>query len=287
MLPILLEIGFIKVYTFGIFLVLAFFWGCFFLWKNIRLTSYKEEEVFDGLFFALIIGGFIGRLTHVVLNFSDFGLSPIRFILINGYPGFSLLGFLLGILLGFAMFVNTRKIRFQNLIDYVVPPLFLAVAIGKLGSFFSGVEIGTETTLPVAIQYANYDGMRHLTPLYESIIYFLGSYLSFKLLFSVRRDILDNGFLLSFFIWFTSAVVFAFDWIREDKMLMYGYSVYGILAMFLLLTFSLYFIYYFRTALLQPFIGNSHKKNYGKSSQSGVRSKPERKAPRRKKENNG
>ena len=31
MLPVLLDLKFVKIYTFGVFLVLAFFWGAFFL----------------------------------------------------------------------------------------------------------------------------------------------------------------------------------------------------------------------------------------------------------------
>lgn len=270
MIPILLEIGFIKIYTFGIFLVLAFFWGCFFLWKNIRLTSYKEETVFDGLFFALIVGGFIGRLVFVILNFSDFGFDILRFILINGYPGFSLPGFLVGFFIGFYVFCVGQKIRFLDFIDYVIPALFLAMAIGKVGSFFAGVEVGSETTLPVAVRYANFDGMRHLTPLYEGILLFLGSFFAFRMLFSIRREILDRGFLFHFFLWYAAAVYFSFDWIRAEREVLYGYSVYMLVSAGILLTFSLYFLYYFRTAFGQSLLGSSHKKHHGKPSFPGI-----------------
>ena len=59
MIPVLLDLKFIKIYTFGIFLVLAFFWGAFILWKNYLLTAQKEEELFDGMFLSLAGGLFI------------------------------------------------------------------------------------------------------------------------------------------------------------------------------------------------------------------------------------
>jgi prolipoprotein diacylglyceryltransferase len=65
MLPILLDLKIFKIYTFGVFLVLAFFWGSFLIWKLIRLTSMKEEEVFDGLFWGLFGGLFLSRLFYV------------------------------------------------------------------------------------------------------------------------------------------------------------------------------------------------------------------------------
>src|SRR3989338_2744259 len=96
MLPVLFSFGPVKIYTFGIFLVLAFFWAAFILWKNIRLSSYKEDDIFDGMFISLIGGLVIGRLVYVILNFSSFGIDLLKFILINGYPGISLAGVIVG-----------------------------------------------------------------------------------------------------------------------------------------------------------------------------------------------
>ena len=72
MLPVLLNFAFIKIYTAGVFLVLAFFWGLFFLWKNIKLTSFKEEDLFDGVFVGLLGGLFFARIFYIILNFGDF-----------------------------------------------------------------------------------------------------------------------------------------------------------------------------------------------------------------------
>lgn len=254
MLPILLQIGFIKIYTIGIFLVLAFFWGAYYLWKNIQLTSFKEEEVFDGLFIAMFGGALVGRLVYVILHFSDFGLSILKFILVNGYPGFSMWGGIIGFFLFLYLFCNSRKMKFEELIDYVIPPFFLALAIGKIGSFFAGVEIGVETALPVAIKYAGVDGMRHLTPLYEGILLILATYFSHRMIFTIRRGSLSRGFLLLFFFWFYSAVYFGLDFIRATKTMVFGYSAFGMLALIILLTLCLYFIYYFRAAFLQPIL---------------------------------
>ena len=140
MLPVLLNLGFIKIYTFGVFLVLGFFWAIFLLWKNIRLTSFKEEDVFDGLFLSMFGAFFFGRLIFVFLNFKDFGFNLLKFVLVNGYPGISLYGAIFGGLLVLYLFTNSRKLNFNDLIDYLITPLFIAFVFGKIGSFFS--EIG-------------------------------------------------------------------------------------------------------------------------------------------------
>jgi phosphatidylglycerol:prolipoprotein diacylglycerol transferase len=270
MLPILLQFSFVKIYTFGVFLVLALFWGSFFLWKNIRLTAYKEDTVFDGLFFAMAGGALIGRIAYVTFHFQDFGFNLLKFILFNGYPGFSFWGFIVGFFLTLSLFAQSQRIRFVELVDYFVPPFFLAMAIGKVGAFFSGAEFGAATSFPLAITYANYDGMRHLTPLYEGVLLFLGVFLSFRMLFAVRREHLSRGFLFLFFLWFYSAVYVAFDPLRGERTMINNYSAYGVLSLVVLLTLTVYFIYYFRAAIFAATIGNFTKKTHGKSPDSGI-----------------
>src|SRR3990167_3956926 len=188
MLPVLLDLKFIKIYTFGVFLVLAFFWGSFILWKNIRLTSQKEDEIFDGLFLALGGGLFFSRLLYVILNYDKFGFDVLKFILINGYPGLSLYGALFGSFIILYLYFLYKKISFKDTADYFITPVFIGLALGKLGSFFSGSEVGTQTKFFLSIKYFGYDGLRHLTPLYEGILFAMAAYMSYRLLFQIRRE---------------------------------------------------------------------------------------------------
>ncbi len=249
MLPVLLDLKFIKIHTFGVFLILAFFWGCFLLWKNIRLTSHKEDEVFDGVFLSLIGGLFMGRLVYVILNFKEFGFDIIKFMLINGFPGLSLYGTLLGGLGTLFIYYLLKKIKIETIIDYYISPFFLALAFGKLGSFFSGAEVGTKTKLLLSVKYVGFDGFRHLTALYEALFFFLATYVSYRILFEIRKERYSPGFLFSFFVWFFSLTYFVFDKLKEHHLLWGGYSFNKILSSILLLTLSFYFVYYFRSLI--------------------------------------
>lgn len=278
MLPILLEIGPIKIYTFGVFLTLSFFWGCFLLWKVIRLSSYKEDDVFDGLFLGLFMGLVMGRMTYVFLHGSEFGFNIAKIVLINGYPGISLIGCIFGGLLGSTLFLSTKKIKFLEIIDYFISPLFLSIAIGKLGSFFSGSEVGTRTKIILSVKYANLDGLRHLTPLYEGLLFFLGAFIAYKLLFLIRKNVYQKSFSLYFFIWFFSLVEFAFDGLKQYRLYMYSLSFNFIVSILLLLTFSFYFLYYFRSLIIKKislftnFIQSHAKKIHKRVSPSAKRS---------------
>lgn len=250
MLPVLLNLSFIKIYTFGVFLVLGFFWAIFLLWKNIRLTSFKEEDVFDGLFLSMFGALFFGRITFAFLNFKDFGFDLLKFVLINGYPGISLYGSVFGGLFVLYLFCNSRKLNFSDLIDYFITPLFIALAFGKIGAFFSGVEIGTKTNFLFRIKYVGFDGTRHLVGLYEGSMLIIGLLIAYKILFEIRKERFYKGFLLRFFIWFLALTIFMFDKIKENHLYFFGLSLDFLVSLIILLTTSFHFVYYFRNGIL-------------------------------------
>jgi len=267
MLPVLLNLGFLKIYTFGVFLVLGFFWAIFLLWKNIRLTSFKEEDVFDGLFLSMFGALFFGRLIFVLLNYKDFGFNLLKFILINGYPGISLYGSIFGGFLVLYLFTNSRKLFFNDLIDYFVTSLFIALAFGKIGAFFSGVEIGTKTNFLFKIKYFGFDGYRHLVGLYEGLMLVVGFLIAYKILFEIRKERYYKGFLLKFFLWFLALTIFLFDKIKDNRLYYVGLSLDFLVSLIILLTTSFHFVYYFRNGILN-FI-----KNYGQKIFKTIHSK--------------
>lgn len=244
MLPVLLDLKFIKIYTFGVFLVLSLFWGMFFLWKNIKLTSFKEEEIFDGLFISLTGGLFFARLFYVLLNFSDFGFNLLKFILINGYPGLSLFGGLLGGFLSLYLYFHLKKTDLLGVIDYFVPSVFVSIALGKIGSFLAGVDVGTKTKFFLSINYLGFDGRRHLVGLYEALFFGLGAYVSYKILLAVRREIFPKGFVFYFFSFYFSAVSLLLDKFKANHLYFFGRSFNLFLSLILSFVFAIYFIYF-------------------------------------------
>lgn len=224
MFPILFNFGIIKIYTIGIFFVLSFLAGSFVLWKNIKLTSFKEEEIFDGLFFSLI-GAFIGsRFLYVVLNFEDFGFDILRFILVNGYPGLSIFGAFCGALITIIIYGRVKKISVLELSDYFISPLFLSLAIGKVGSFLGGVDIGTQTKFFLKVRYLGVDGLRHITAVYEALFFLIGFIISYRFMYVVRRDRVNQGTSLFFFMTWFGLAGLLFDVLKQNRMIISGIS---------------------------------------------------------------
>lgn len=224
MIPVLLHFGFIKIYTLGVFLVIAFLASAFLLWKNLKITSYKEEEIFDGLFLSMIGAFFGGRLIYVLLNFDKFGFSVLKFILINGYPGISMFGALLGGFITLLLFTHPRKISFLELSEYVVSPLFLGLAIAKVGSFLSGADIGTQTTFLLSVKYVGASGLRHIVAIYEAILFLIGFFVTHRILFIVRRDRAKAGTSLILFIIYYGLVELILDNLKQNHLYLSGLS---------------------------------------------------------------
>lgn len=272
MLPILIDLKVFHVYTMGVFLVLSFFWSSFMLWRLVRLSSFKEDDMFDALFNSLMVGLIFGRLVYVILHFSEFGFDVLKFILVNGYPGFSLYGMLLGVFLMLYLWASSHKAKFNEMVDYFIPSLFLAIAIGKLGGFFSGAEVGTKTRFFLAVKYAALSGMRQLTPFYEAILYFAATYLAYRLLFETRKEHFKEGFVFKFFLFCQGLIYFLFDNLKEYRLYFLGYSFNRIVSLVLVLTFGIYFLYYFRSLIIKQIVRfKNYVAHYVKNTAKGLR----------------
>ncbi len=251
MLPVLLDFGFVKIYTFGVFVVLGFFWSLFVLWKLIGLTGYKEEDIFDGVFIGLL-GGLIGaRFFYVWLNFSRFGFNLLKVILINGYPGLFLYAGLACGFLCFFLFIRLKKIPFLKAIDYGMPGLFLALAFMKFGAFLSGGEIGSPTNFFLKIIYSGHEEPRHLTGMYEAFFFIWGAYCAYKILLLVRREKLPHGFGWYFFMSYFSVVYLLLDKIKGNHLYLVGFSVNFALSLLIVIFFTLYFLVFFHTPIFK------------------------------------
>jgi hypothetical protein len=209
-------------------MVLGFFWGSFLLWKVIRMTAYKEEDVFDGLFWALTGGFIFGRFTYIILNFDKFGFDLLKYILINGYPGMTIYGSLIGAIVALFAYFSAKKIKFIDIADYWIAPCFLAFGFGKLGGFLNlgrWYELG------------------------ESAMFFIGTFIAYRLLMEIRKEKLGKGFVFYFFIWYFSLTYLIFDKTATSRIYFLGLSLNTLMSILLVLTLSFYFLYYFRSLI--------------------------------------
>jgi prolipoprotein diacylglyceryltransferase len=250
MLPILLAIGPLKIYTMGVFIVLGLFWSFFLIWKLIRLTSFKEEDVFD-VVISSIFGGLLGaRILYVVLRNDLFGFDVIKIIFINGYPGLAFWGGIFGFVLLGSLTARYKKIQWYELLDYIVLGLLLFSVFVSLGGLFSGSFIGSITTFPLSMKYSGIDGIRHFVGLYAFALYTGGVFISYRLLQSVRRGEVKKGSVLFFGLGFIGLVNLLLDKVKEHTLYLFGLRFDTIIGLILVLTVSIYFTNTFKKNII-------------------------------------
>lgn len=172
MWPVLFHVGPLYVYTISLFLVMALLSSSFAIWYRASRERYEDvSAVFDGWLQAVLVGVIASRIAYVALHAETFGLHPLRWIDIVGYPGVMPLA---GVLVGawwLARFANQRKWDAYEILDFGA----IAACFGSLwiwaGAFFDGSSMGTPTTLPWGVQFAGLVEYRHPAQLYALLAY--------------------------------------------------------------------------------------------------------------------
>ena len=208
--PILFTFGPVTVYTFGLFLVLAFFSAVFTVWLFGRREGFEEEKILDACFFSSLVGLFGGRIAFFLSHPHLFCFSC--FFRFSATSGFSWLGGLFSGFIGLWYFARKNKIEFVKIADLLVCGLSLAEGIGYLGCFFSGTGYGKETSFFWGVRQVGLLGKRHPVQIFQSIACFLIFYLLLR--FKKKRHF--SGFLILFYSILRSWSFFLLDFFKEE-----------------------------------------------------------------------
>ena len=147
--PILLRIGPVTIYSYGLLLTLAILGGVFLFWRRARREGFAEESILDLALVTLISGVVGARVLFILANFPVFRSDPLD-VFRSFNTGLSFLGGLIFGTLGFFLFTRRHTWSFSKLTDLAVPGLALAQALGSLGLLLSGfaqATVGEEAIL--------------------------------------------------------------------------------------------------------------------------------------------
>lgn len=173
--PVLLELGSLQIYWYGLL-----FAGSFFIGSQILAWIYKNEgkssENIDTLFFYVIIGSVVGaRLVHCFFYEPSYFLENPLEIVAVWKGGLASHGGVIGFLV--TVWLYSRKYTTESytwLLSRLAIPAALTGSAIRFGNFMNSEIVGTPTDLPWAIVFQRLDNIpRHPTQIYESIIYFL------------------------------------------------------------------------------------------------------------------
>jgi phosphatidylglycerol:prolipoprotein diacylglycerol transferase len=253
--PILLQIGPITLYTYGLFYALGIFAGSYIFHK--KVVQYKVKiapHELDNLLFIIVVGIIFGaRLMYVMLDIKNYIQSPLKvFALWEG--GMFYQGGLVGGILGGYIYVRYKKLPVLKLCDSAAPAIALGHSVGRIGCFFAGCCYGKVTTSPLHVIFTHPQTLApRNTPLIPTQIYsFLLNFLLFIFLFFKKQHFEGENF--SLYLVLSSLIRFYLEFLRGDWRgitVICGFTITHVISM---LTFFvgifLYIIWKRRSSLL-------------------------------------
>ena len=221
-----LDLGFIQIYWYSIFIFVALLVACAVIYKEAKKRGI-DEEVLINLTFSTVIFGIIGaRLYYVLFNLPYYSKHIIEiFEIWNG--GLAIHGGIIFGLLSIMIFCKKNHLNIMRMLDIIVVGLIIGQAIGRWGNFFNSEAYGAITTLEKlqsqGIPKFIIDGMyilgeyRQPTFFYESV----GCAFGFLALIIVRcGKYLKRGNLTAFYLVWYGTLRFLIEGLRSDSLML-------------------------------------------------------------------
>ncbi len=182
-------LGPVKIYTWGLFVGLAFVAGYFLtLWRSKRAGIDQTKIAILSL--VIFFGVAIGSRVLFLLQNPAVWLVDVSLLWRIDQGGMMLWGGILGGILFAWLYIRKTKLNFWRLADLVAPAIALGIGIGRIGCFLINDHMGAPTSLPWGILWP--DGIaRHPVALYESLVGF-GLFATFLLIEKYMKKIPPN-----------------------------------------------------------------------------------------------
>jgi phosphatidylglycerol:prolipoprotein diacylglycerol transferase len=182
MYPILLELGPLTVYTYGLLLAAAYLLGLKLAMIRGQARGLDSARVLD-LGIYIIISALIGaKLLLVFTDFRTFVGDPRELWTLARSGGVFYGGLILAVIVAL-WYIRRVGLPLWTTCDVFAPGIALGHVIGRLGCLFAGCCYGKPTTLPWGITFTNPDAARNVgtplgVPLHPTQIYEAGAELA-------------------------------------------------------------------------------------------------------------
>ncbi len=227
MYPILLDLGFYQLRSYGVFVAVAVVTGIWYAAREARRRGLDAPVVTDAAT-PLVVAAFLGaRLYYVAFSQPAYYLAHPFEILAVWHGGLSVHGGVIGGFLAGLWYLRRRGLEFWTFADVVAPGLILGQTVGQIACLLNGDTYGKPTTLPWAITFTDPRAMAPLrVPLHPIQVYELLAYLVvFLIVWRVSRRATRPGtVVLTYAVWYGIAR-FAMEFFRGDPPMVAGIIV--------------------------------------------------------------
>lgn len=222
-----LDLGFIQIYWYSIFIFIGMIVACFLIFKEAKKKEIEEEFLINLIFNTILIGIVGARLYYVAFNLPYYISNPIEILAIwNG--GLAIHGGIFAGLIFLCFYCKKHEVNIIDILDIAVVGLIIAQAIGRWGNFFNGEAYGAETTyealLNAGIPKFVINGMyimgsyREPTFFYESVWCLFG-FLAMIIVRKLSKN-LKKGQLTGFYLIWYGIARFLIESRRTDSLML-------------------------------------------------------------------
>jgi len=169
--PVLIEFGFVKIFTYGLLVAGGFLMGIFLASRLARREGQDPERIVDLSFYVLVASLLGARLLYVLIEYKYFIDNPLEaFKIWKG--GLVFYGGMIAAMAAGLIYIRKHDMPLWRVGDIVAPSLAIGQAIGRWGCFFAGCCYGVKTDVPWAITFTNPKSLAPLDiPLHPTQIY--------------------------------------------------------------------------------------------------------------------
>lgn len=189
--PVLVHIGLLEIRWYGLLFAAAFLCGYYILMRLGDEKGWIKEIAEDIVLYmvpAVVIGA---RLFEVFVYEPAYYIADPVKILYVWQGGLASHGGMIGAVIALWFVARKYRLSFYELADVVAVPFVLGSGFIRLGNFINGELVGRVTSVPWAVQFPGYKGLRHPSQLYEMV----NSFIVFGIVWSMRKKNLPDGFL--------------------------------------------------------------------------------------------
>jgi phosphatidylglycerol:prolipoprotein diacylglycerol transferase len=153
MIPVLFEIGPLRVYSYGLMLGIAFLVGSYVLGREFRRKGIDANHASTITIISVVFGLVGAKVLHLLENWQAFVQDPVGMAFsAGGLTWYG--GFLLAIVVA-GWYAHRKRIPLLRFLDAVGIALMIGYGVGRIGCHLSGDgDYGVPTTLPWGTIYA-------------------------------------------------------------------------------------------------------------------------------------
>ena len=215
--PVLLQIGSLKVYSYGVFVAIGFLAALWVSGREIARRGHDREKFLDMGFWVVLSAIAGARIFHVLVYWRQYAEAPGEILkLWNG--GLVFYGGFIAAMAACALYLRRHRMPFLPVADASSIGIVLGLAFGRLGCTAAGCCFGKGTSLPWAITFTDPACLAPLhTPLHPTQLYeAAGGFAIFGFLYLARDRFKTPGMAFWTMLILYGAARSFFEIFRDD-----------------------------------------------------------------------